>query len=986
MNIQPAQQQALRILKSWHTIEFFQPYSLEHTESRARPFKISHQELHSQGNQLLPWLSTHARQQLRLKDSKRYHYVLYLGVFDKSELIDVANQVFGQEQNPALAMEFEQRHNLQGGTCFAKLYLNEWGQPDFIQMSVSTMPWAIGQLLKGTNSELSLQAYDKSCQWLTEIIGRIGNNLPEHPYNNQTTTLDSNNLQQLLIELYQFAGFQPKGQFGFTLEWFEVKKTKPKNRISPTKDLPHQQQPQENPNEHNVEQALSPLDHKVRVIPILNSFYLNDLEQVINHLTDAPNDSAIMQYLSIKQNKHADLYTQQGLGLIIKQLAPQHLPAGRWPASTEHHMNLMQQFAINTVFSQLKHHGLLSVNGPPGTGKTTLLRDIIANNLVERAKVLASLHQASDGIDEQGFLIKELCGFEMVVASTNNLAVENISKELPRLSALGDEFAHLDHLKPVANQLNALKTNKGYQAMDSQEQCWGIICAVLGRANNRYRFIESMFFDKHFNEDSDNERHRPAQFNYLNLWRYRRLHQTTPFNDAKAHFNDLLERFNSAQQQLVELESLRSWLNNNPQTADNREQFNQKVQTYSHILQQFGSLTLPSNDDHITKAQTQLSSYYVNKQLNALRSTLFIAGLNLHMAWFNDAIKNQQVIDHFFQINQVVKGHENAEPLKIWQLLFMLVPVVSTTFASMARMFEPIKAAQLGWLLIDEAGQAIPQSAVGGIWRTKRTLVVGDPQQIEPVFTTPTQLTQELCQQILGRDHASWNPQHWSVQQIADRANPYGCQLNVMNKSQWIGIPLWVHRRCIEPMFSLANSIAYDNRMIHGCKPSQIQPQAHQKAGLSYWQISKGTTTDRQYQQNLATDTLKILHLLARDNEQLDNVYIITPFRAVKSNLNKAIDNQWQLLGLSEQQYKRWRKNNLGTVHTFQGKENTIVILVLGCDAQNAGGAKWAASKPNLLNVALTRAKKHIYVVGDPDVWRAQPYFEELAHNLNIRW
>lgn len=997
MNIQPAQLQALRILKSWHTVEFFQPYTLEHHASSPRPYKISHNELQSQGNQLLPWLSTNARQQLRLKENKRYHYVLYLGVFDKSELIDVTTHVFGQEQNPTLAMEFEQRHSLQGDTCFAKLYLNEWGQPDFIQMSMSTMPWATGQLLKGHHSELSLQAYDKSCQWLSEIIGRIGSNLPEHPYNNQTTTLDSNNIAQLLIELYQFAGFQPKSQFAYTLEWFEVKQPKPKNRISPTQDLPHpsahnnnnEQASNENSDEtrdETTEQAMSPLDKKVRVIPILNSFYLNDLEMVINTLQNASADSAIMQYLSIKQNKHPDLYTPKGLELITNALAPQHLPAGRWPAPSQHQMNLMQQFAINTVFNQLKDQGLLSVNGPPGTGKTTLLRDIIANNIVERGKILADLPQASDGIDDKGFLINELCGFEMVVASTNNLAVENISKELPRLSALGEEFAHLDHLRPVANQLNALKTRKGYQAMDEHEQCWGIICAVLGRANNRYRFIESMFFDKHFVEDSDNERHRPPQYNYLNLWRYRRLHKTTPFKDAKQHFNDLQAQFNQAQQQLTELDNLRKWLNHNPQTVQNRDEFNQKLQSYSHILQQFNHLTMPSSSDDITSAQTQLNSYYVNEQLNTLRSSLFIAALNLHMAWFDDAIKNQQVIDHFFQINQVVKGHEHAEPLKIWQLLFMLVPVVSTTFASMARMFEPIKAQQLGWLMIDEAGQAIPQAAVGGIWRAKRTIVVGDPQQIEPVFTTPTQLTTELCQQILGNDHASWNPQHWSVQQIVDRANPYGCQLNVMNKSQWIGIPLWVHRRCIEPMFSLANRIAYDNRMIHGLQPQLIAPQAHKKAGMSYWQISKGNTTDRQYQQNLALDTLKLLNLLARDSEQLENVYIITPFRAVKSNLSKAIDKQWQFLGLNEQQYKRWRKNNLGTVHTFQGKENTIVILVLGCDTTNAGGAKWAASKPNLLNVALTRAKKHIYVVGDPDVWQGQNYFSDLAQTLSIQY
>ncbi len=55
--------------------------------------------------------------------------------------------------------------------------------------------------------------------------------------------------------------------------------------------------------------------------------------------------------------------------------------------------------------------------------------------------------------------------------------------------------------------------------------------------------------------------------------------------------------------------------------------------------------------------------------------------------------------------------------------LFLVVPVVSTTFASVSTFLKYIDKNELGTLIIDEAGQATPYSALGALWRTGKAII-----------------------------------------------------------------------------------------------------------------------------------------------------------------------------------------------------------------------------------------------------------------------
>jgi hypothetical protein len=79
---------------------------------------------------------------------------------------------------------------------------------------------------------------------------------------------------------------------------------------------------------------------------------------------------------------------------------------------------------------------------------------------------------------------------------------------------------------------------------------------------------------------------------------------------------------------------------------------------------------------------------------------------------------------------------------------------------------------------------------------------------------------------------------------------------------------------------------------------------------------------------------------------------------------------------------RTWCRERIGTVHTFQGKEESIVWMVLGCDQDNNGGAHWASDKPNLLNVAVTRAQHRLFIMGDAELWGSKKYFYTAKQSL----
>ncbi|WP_316528856.1 hypothetical protein [Kitasatospora brasiliensis] len=205
-----------------------------------------------------------------------------------------------------------------------------------------------------------------------------------------------------------------------------------------------------------------PRDPKAKPVaaqPFLNSLLPPDLARVRAALEDGRGGGlgpALEAYLTDRRDIPVGARTdlREDRLTVLEGVDPALVPAGRWPAKARYPLALSQQFAVNRMLADragadragadraraegaaadrtAAHRagadraaaegaaakaaantddgGLFSVNGPPGTGKTTMLRDLVAALVVERAAVLADYRRPEDafvgrawrGKDRQG--------------------------------------------------------------------------------------------------------------------------------------------------------------------------------------------------------------------------------------------------------------------------------------------------------------------------------------------------------------------------------------------------------------------------------------------------------------------------------------------------------------------------------------------------------------------------------------------------------
>lgn len=845
---------------------------------------------------------------------------------------------------------------------------------------------------------------------------------------------------------------------------------------------------------------------------VLNSFFLKDLALARRLFMEGNAPPNLRNYLGVdRPQARGDLLCDKAV--LEEAVSPLRTPLSRWPGKDRHPLVLLQQAAVNLSFQETNASGMLGINGPPGTGKTTLFRDLVAGVVAERAEEMAKFDDPETAFENSGLRLRagnswthlyrlnaSLRGFEMVVASSNNKAVENVSAELPGLDAIASDAPELRYFKTLSDALH-------------QTETWGAIAAVLGNVQNRSQFKQVFWWD----DDNGMNSYLWASTGPAGAVEItdqetghveRRTARIVEAEQPPSTREEALERWKSARKRFLNaldksrksqtwLEGLRAELAGLPilaqaeaSAAANRDAMTETVRRIEavatvvqqteaeassqfhhanqeldmHVLAKPGFLarlfrtrtmyewseklevlranhrraeTLYTkrtadrqhNEDELRRAlheqETTETAWklalaqhqnaeqrlaeaqqkdavvladdaffalergklhqmtpWFSPDAQRLRDEVFIAAMAVHHAFIGAAAKplrhNLGTLMNAFTTQTLPGAEKQALLPDLWASFFLVVPLVSTTFASVNRMLGNLPLESLGWLLVDEAGQALPQAAVGALLRTRRAVVVGDPVQIEPVVVLPDTLTHAICHRF-GVDPDRYSAPIASVQTLADAASGYTSEFQTRVGSRSVGVPLLVHRRCSEPMFGISNAIAYAGLMVPAKLPKQSP--IRDLLGPSRWIEVEGSGEDKWCPQE-GVEVLRLLRQIAEGHVKPD-LYIITPFVIVADRLRQVVCESGVLRSWAGEGEWGWAKERIGTVHTAQGREAEAVILVLGAPHPGQIGARgWAGSRPNLVNVGATRAKEVIYVVGNRHLWREAGFFRELDKRL----
>ena len=328
------------------------------------------------------------------------------------------------------------------------------------------------------------------------------------------------------------------------------------------------------------------------------------------------------------------------------------------------------------------------------------------------------------------------------------------------------------------------------------------------------------------------------------------------------------------------------------------------------------------------KQKKLVTDILINKRRDALKGLM------------RDQIKRQRLFVHSKSLVERKKSLQNrlleAEDFK--PLLEAFPCWCVTTYAVSGSL--PMKPGLFDVAIIDEASQCDIASCFPILYRAKRAVIVGDDKQLPHLSFLENAKEQSFMSkyEIADRYQLMWR---FRTNSMFDIANYYSMCPVLLDE----------HFRSLPPIINFSNKEFYADRI-----RVMRQNNPNEKV-LEIVEVPDGKV-DYDATRNLPEieALVKRVHEIIVDDEREnpDNpitIGIISPFRAqveqLKISLGKVV---------SDYMIQK-HKIEIGTAHTFQGDERDVILISWAFANNSFPQSLTFLQKPNLFNVAITRAK-----------------------------
>lgn len=280
--------------------------------------------------------------------------------------------------------------------------------------------------------------------------------------------------------------------------------------------------------------------------------------------------------------------------------------------------------------------------------------------------------------------------------------------------------------------------------------------------------------------------------------------------------------------------------------------------------------------------------------------------------------------DEDIQLEKFKKYLSDAENIKKLQKIF---PIIITTCISAHKLGEP--KPMFDMVIMDEASQCNTAVSLVPIIRGESLMLVGDPQQLNPVI-----LLDEMVNQKLRKKYNVTEEYDYRKNSI------YKTFLACDSVSD--EILLHHHYRCNKKIIDFNNKKYYNSKLSVDSKSEERNP-------LVYVDVQNSWT---DYKNTAPAEVNEIVKYAAMNKDK--SIGVITPF----VNQKKLIEDALKEEGL--------QNISCGTIHAFQGDEKDVILFSTAITDQTGQGTyEWLKNNKELINVATSRAKEKLILLSN---------------------